>query len=45
MFGTVFINCHIIHSVIFTLLGSQSKCESYTLKTVVCIAHQIAVTP
>ena len=28
MFGTVFINCRIIHDVIFAVPGFQSKCES-----------------
>ena len=30
MFGTVFINCHIIHDVIFAVPGFQFKCESCT---------------
>ena len=30
MFGTVFINCHIIHGVIYAVPGFQSKCKSCT---------------
>ena len=32
MFGTVFINCYIIHGVIFAVPGFQSKCESCTFR-------------
>ena len=30
MVGTVFINCHIIHGIIFAVPSFQSKCESCT---------------
>ena len=32
MFGTVFINCHIIHGVIFAVPDFRSKCESCTFR-------------